>query len=1098
MSTTHERSGESDALNTASDFGLEAPAGDDPSRGREVWAPVEGPFEKPAETIEQGPLFRDVDERMPELSESSDTLAQKKPQPIVAGVSAKADKDGFSVDRRDFMKLFSAASMAATAACVERPLEKAIPYVQQPVDQWPGEPVYYATTCGACSGGCGVMVKTREGRPTKLEGLPEHPVSKGKLCATAQGSIQGLFHPERPRGPRIKFGQGFDKVSWTDAFEHLGSKVGKTTKIGILTNGSTGNRNAFFREFLERMGAPATNLWTIDSNTLGDAVTAAHKLVYGVNAMPRADLDQARVIVGIGADFLDIGLSLVYNSAGYTSSHAFKAGVRGKHVQLESGFTLTGAKADERFIIAPGSETLATLLLARSLLENKSSKGSSAARTQIQQVLEQKAGLIGGGYDRVGVKREDFDRIAAELLAEPSIVMCGSSYAFDENATNLQLAAIMVNELIGAYDTTLHLAKGWMVPPVQVGDLTRFFAEAPACDILFVVDVDPIFTIPATFGVKELLAKIPTLVSIQDFPNEVDEMAQYSLNGNHYLESWGDEQPVAGFWTMRQPTVRATYDSRQAEEIMMWIAATLKKPLGYESYRDYLAKKWQAVHQLTGSQLDFDRFFSGVIQRGYVNTGATQAVSSFSSSLAASFKYVDTGASGLRLIAPLNNLIRDGKFAHLPVLQETADSMTTVTWDSVVLLNPATASKLGLKRADVVKVQGPAGSFEAPVYPMPGIHADAVIVSRGNGHKQSASIVSGGNGVDPLVALAKGTDAVTGAPVTTGQSVKLTATGAIFPIAYTNKTGDLGNRTDIVKKHSLASAKANVGKKVDLDTVPNLYPALPKAEYRWGMSIDLDRCSGCGACTVACNIENNIPQVGRLQVMYGREMHWIKIDRYFSGPTDNPQVTFQPMLCQHCNHAPCEAVCPVFATQHDPEGFNAMTYNRCVGTRYCANACPYKIRRFNWFTHRWGETAGDSLAQDRSPPPMNPDVTVRTRGVMEKCSFCYQRVRDQKHRVKVRGTPLKDGEIKTACQQTCPTEAINFGNLFDAESMATNLRTDARAYLALGGDPAHGHYNLKTLPNVSYLAQVTLKEPPAPGHGSGGGSEHGGGAEHHG
>jgi molybdopterin-containing oxidoreductase family iron-sulfur binding subunit len=553
------------------------PASDDPSRGQEVWAPTGGAFEAPAKVIEDGPLYTSVEERMPELTQRSDS-------------DEKKNKAGFTVDRRDFMKLFSAASMAATAAYIERPLEKAIPYVNQPTDQWPGEPVYYASTCAACTAGCGIMVKTREGRPTKVEGLPEHPISKGKLCATGQGAIQGLFHPERPRGPRIRFGQGPDTVSWTDAYEHLGAKLAKTTRIGILTNGSTGNRHAFFKEFLERMGAPATNLWTFESNTLMEAITAAHKQAFGVNAMPRADLDQARVIVGIGSDFLDVGVSPVYHSQTYTQSHAFKSGIRGKHYQLESGFTLTGAKADERFPIAPGSETLATLLLARSLLENKTSKGSSAARGQIQQVLEQKNDLVSGGYDRVGVKREEFDRIAAELLSEPSVVLCGSSYAFDENATNLQLAAIMVNELIGAYDSTLQLAKGWMTPPVNVGDLTRFLADVGNVDVLFVVDTNPIHNLPPSFGVRELLAKVPTIVSIQDFPNEVDQIAHYSLNGHHYLESWGDEQPVAGFWSMRQPTVRPTYDSRQAEDICLWLAATVKKPMGYESYRDFLKK----------------------------------------------------------------------------------------------------------------------------------------------------------------------------------------------------------------------------------------------------------------------------------------------------------------------------------------------------------------------------------------------------------------------------------------------------------------------------------------------------------------------------
>ncbi len=1052
----------------------EAPSADDPSRGREVWAPTEGPFEKPAKALEVGPLYVGVEERLPELAEREETVAAANPP---------KKRGKLSVDRRDFMKLFSASSLAATAACIERPLEKAIPFVQQPVDQWPGEPVFYATTCGECATGCGVMVRTREGRPTKLEGLPEHPISKGKLCAVGQSSLQGLFHPERPRAPKIRFGQRMEAVTWDEVYEHLGSKVAKTQKIGILTGGATGNRHGFFREFLERIGSTRDRLYTYDSNTLMESVAAAHKLAYGVNAMPRADLDQAKVIVGIGADFLDVGSSVVYHTHGYTQSHAFKAGNRGKHYQFESILTRTGAKADERFVIPPGAETLTTLLLVRALIENKRSKGSAAARQQIQAVLDQKAEVVASGYERVGIKREDLDKLANELLDEASIVMCAGSSAFDENATNLQLAAIMANELIGAYDVTLHLAKGWAVPPGQPGDLQRFLADAPGLDVLIVIDANPIFSLPPAFAVQDLLAKIPTVASIQEFPNEVDALAHYSLNGHHYLESWGDEQPVAGFWSARQPTVRATHDSRQAEDILMWVAASAKKPLGYVDYRDYLKKKWAAVHQVTGSQLDFDRFFDGVLQRGFVNTGASQAVSSVSGSLAASFKYVDTGRGGLRLIAPLDMRLGDGKHAHKPILQELPDALTMITWDSWVALNPTTCTKQGLKRGDVVKVQGPGGSFEAAVFPLPGLHPEAVVVPRGNGHALGAGYIQGGVGVNPLVAMARGSDALTGAPVTSGQAVKLSATGAVRPLAMTQKHNDIANRTDIVKKTSLVEARANLTKKRDLDTVPDLYPALPKAEYRWGMAIDLARCTGCGACQVACSTENNVAQVGHQMVLQGREMHWIKIDRYFEGSTDNPQVTFQPMLCQHCNHAPCEAVCPVFATNHDPEGLNAMTYNRCVGTRYCANACPYKIRRFNWFTYKWNEMGTDEYwKRDHSPRPMNPDVTVRTRGVMEKCTFCYQRVRDVKHKVKIRNTPLVDGEIKTACQQTCPAEAITFGNLFDPSAAVTQQRQDNRAYLALGGTPEKKEFGIKTLPNVSYLADVTLKENAASEH----------------
>jgi molybdopterin-containing oxidoreductase family iron-sulfur binding subunit len=1037
------------------------PEADDPRRGREVFAPTEGPFEAPVKEIIPGPLYVGAEERLPDLKEDEAEPADGK------------QVSKFPVDRRDFMKLFSASSIAATAACVQRPVEKALPYVQQPVDQFPGEAVFYASTCGECSSGCGIMVRTREGRPTKIEGLPEHPVSNGSLCSVGQGSIQGLFHPERFKGPKIRFANSLESVSWEDVYKRLSATVNGTQKVGIFTGESTGHRNQFLGEFLERFGSSKDRLYTWDANSLGESIVAAHQAAYGVAAMPRPDLHSAKLIVGVGSDFLDIGTSSVYVTREYAQSHKFQNGEKGRHIQFEATLTLTGSKADERFVIPPGAEIVAGLLIVRALLENPASKASASARAAIKQVLDQKSDVISGGYDRLGITRETFDKIAGDMLATDSVVMAGGSHNFDENATSLQLAAIMANELLGAYDKILHLQKGWMVAGAKGGDLNRFLNDVSGLDVLIVINANPVFTLPQSFGVAELMKKVPTIVSIQDFPCETDELAQYVLPNNHPLESWGDEQPIAGVWSLRQPSVRTTTDSRQAEDVLMWLAASANKPMGHASYRDYLKFHWKPIAEKAGAT--DSHYFDAALRKGFVKVDATQAVSGLSSNLAAAFRYADTGRGGLRLIAHLDTRLHDGRHAHKPVMQETADTLTTITWDTWVALNPTTMSKLGFKKYDVVKVQGAGGAFEASVYPLPGLHPDAVAVPRGNGHTAAAGQIAGGNGVNPLIALAKGTDAVTGAPVTTGQTVTITATGRKFPLAQLQKANELGNRTDIVKKVSLATATANMHKTVDLDNVPDLYPKLPKLEYKWGMSIDLDSCTGCGACVVACFVENNVPQVGREQVLLGREMHWMKVDRYFAGSTDNPEVSVQPMLCQHCEHAPCEAVCPVYATTHDPEGINAMTYNRCIGTRYCANACPYKIRRFNWWTHKWN-VVGERI-QDRSLRALNPDVTVRTRGVMEKCTFCYQRVRDAKHSAKLRGLTVKDGDLKTACQQTCPADAIVFGNLNDPAAAVSGLRREHRSYLALNGDIEQKHYGLKTLPGVSYMSEVRLKEP---------------------
>lgn len=1027
---------------------------------QEVMGPVDGPLEAPVSEIEKGPLYKDIAEVMPQIAEDGPA-------------SGNNQGPSLAVDRRDFMRLFSAGAVMASTACVRRPVEYAMPYVDQPVDYNIGMPMFFATTCGECAAGCGLVVRTREGRATKIEGNQDHPVSNGASCALGQSSLQALYHPERRKTPYIRREGVLDETTWDELFLSLRGKVSGTTKIGILTNGSTGHRHEFYREFLKKMGAPASNLYTYESNSLYAAITEAHELAFGITAMPNPQLRQAELVVGIGSDFLDVGVSPVYTAKGFAQSHTYRFGQMGQFVQFESNMSQTGARATERHVVPVGSEVLVSLMLMKALDSNSKAKGSNADRATIKKAIAANSNLLTAeNYKAVGMDEAGFAALAQRLLDTKSLVMAGGSANFGPDATALQLAAIMLNTLVGAYGETLYLDREWLVAPVVPGDTDRFLAQAPDLDVLLVIDSNPAFTLPASTGIKDILKNIPTVVSMQSFPNETDQHADYLVNTHHFLESWGDEQAIAGAFSMRQPAMRPAFNSRQAEEVLMWIAASCDKSMGYEDYHQYLRTKWRKVLKLVGAKIPYDAFFRYVQRRGFIGAPTKQTVGNLRSGVAS----VESTAPSdeLMLLAPLDPRMRDGRGAARPVLQEVGDSMTSIAWDSWVALNPNTAQELGFKRGDVLKVEGPGGSYEATLFPVPGLHRKAVVTPRGNGHAKGTSRVTDDLGVNPLVAFASAKDAITGEPVTSAQPVKLSLTGRKYQLAAMQKSSDIGNRSDIAKSTTLAKLQAKKDKTVDLDTVPDLYPKLDGGEYRFGMSIDLTACTGCSACMVACATENNIPQVGREQIHYGREMHWIRLDRYFKGDVDNPEVTYQPMMCQQCNHAPCEGVCPVYATVHDEEGINTQTYNRCVGTRYCANACPYKVRRFNWFTHKWN-VIGDRPV-DRNPRALNPDVTVRTRGIMEKCTFCYQRIREAKHIAKGQGRRIPDGALRTACQSACPSDAIVFGDLKDSRTRVSRLRKDPRAFLVLGGDPEHAHYGIKTLPNVSYLAKVNIHE----------------------
>ena len=819
------------------------------------------PFENPPAEIEQGPLYVNIEERMPDLA---------------ADDQAPAGKDSeLPVDRRDFMRLFgTGAVMAATAGCIRRPVEKVIPYVNQPIDQTPGVAVDYATVTDAPLA-YGIVVRTREGRPTKVEGNGEHPMSQGATSAYDQAALQALYHPERRKQPQSRQSGTPLNVEWDQAYKGVADAIAKTNKkVAILTGGSTGHVQDFYKEFLRAHGQSEDQLYTYDARSLYSEMAEAWEQAFGAPGLPRTDLRRTDYVVSIGGSFLDQGIAQVYETKSFTAGHSFRPGRMGQLIQFESRMTMTGTKATERHPIAPGDETGVALMLLEAILRSPDAKGSKEEQAEARKIVEEHGALIAKTRESLGYKESMFDDLATGLLANRSLVMVGNSESTAADGTALQLIGIAINVLIGAVGKNIYYDRGWFRRPVEPRGMARLMKDMSDIGVLIIVGTNPAFSMPASSGFQSALKKVPTVVSIQSLPNETDEYASWVLNSHHYLEAWGDCETVAGFWSMRQPVVRPFTGSRQAEDILLWVAATGGKAMPYADYRSFIRAKWRSVYELIGAKVDFDTFFKAVQRRGFVGKlqrRTLKPMAAISGLIKSSPK-----PGGLKLVAYIDNRLIAGEGAALPVLQEVGDPLTTVTWDTFVCIAPDTCRKIGVKYNQLVEVQGPAGTITASVYPMPGLHPDTVAIPRGNGHKAGVSLVTTGIGVDPLPVLGGEQEAATGYPVTGGQSVKIKPLNKWYRLAAMQKENDIGNRTDIVKKTGLNAATANARKTVDLDTVPDLYPDLPKGEYLWGMSVDLSRCTGCSACMVACAQENNVPQVGREQILLGREMHGLR------------------------------------------------------------------------------------------------------------------------------------------------------------------------------------------------------------------------------
>ncbi len=1011
--------------------------------------------------------------------------------------------------RRDFLKYmgFSTAAAAIAAGC-EMPVRKAIPFLNKPDDMLPGVSNYYASTYINDGDAVPVVVKQREGRPIKIEGNDLSSLTNGGTSAQCQSSVLDLYDTTRLRYPMANSKEATFEVIDKMVSDAMAANAGKPAVL-LTSSVTSQTTRQIISEFLAKF--PGSRHVQYDAVSYSGLIMA-NQASYGKKTIPAYHFENAKVIVSLGADFLGTWLSPVVFANQYAATRRIneEKPAMSRHFQFESHYSITGANADDRHIHKP-SETGAVAL---ALL-----------------------GALGGGTSSniSGKVAEGIKKAAAELTANKgaALVVCGS------NDPNIQIIVNAINEAIGAggktidWSTPVNYRQGLDAEMVALTD----DLNSGNVGALLVYGANPVYSFFAADKFAAGVKKCPLTVSFSEKMDETAELCKYVIPSHHWLECWGDAEPQASYLSVIQPVIHPLFKTRQFESSLLKLIGNTNE---YEEYfRNYWITKLGGLPNfekflqdgvIENSQLKTQSTFVNINDLTSATAGVTDSAASDSiakkpmpgspvsamvmgtatftgniSDAAAKIGSVKGGDIEMVLYEKVS--LGTGSRANNAWLQEVSDPISKATWDNYAMISPQMGKSLfGIDifiRRDsdkyevnvqkpTIKITSNGKTIELPVLIIPGTHPNVIAVAVGYGRQSNNKDKTGefigpaANGVGinvyPL-AVFNGTTITYSAPVT------IEKTGNTFPIAQT-QVHNITEGRPIVRETTLTEFISHPGKMNEEENEElgkygenfareaTMYPTYDKPGIKWGMSIDLNTCIGCSACTVACVAENNISTVGKYEVSRYHDMQWLRIDRYFTGNPENPDVVFQPMLCQHCDNAPCENVCPVSATNHSSEGLNQMIYNRCIGTKYCANNCPYKVRRFNWADYNGADSFPDNqrgiisnatteLNEDLTRMVLNPDVTVRSRGVMEKCSFCVQRLQEGKLNAKKEDRPLRDQEVKTACMQACPTHAIMFGNVNDKDSKISQLRTreqKERKYYVLE--------ELHVLSNVNYLVKV--------------------------
>jgi len=982
------------------------------------------------------------------------------------------------LDRRRFLQVVAAASAGALAACRSEPARKLIPYVVPPEEITPGVSTWYKSVCRECPAGCGVMVRTREARALKVEGNPDHPVNRGKLCVRGQAALQGLYNPDRIAQPLKRNARGqLEPISWAEGERILADLLRylrhekQSHRIALISHRVTGSLDKFFREWLALFGS---DKYLQYEPFAYEAIRAANQLTFGTSEIPYYDIARAKFLLNFGADFLETWISNVAFTRDFAE---FRRDPTRRYVHVEARRSLTAANADEWLMPNPGSDFELVMTVIDQVFQTglaRPPSDAAAIRAMVENYNAEKAAA------RSGLSAQRIRRLAREFAtARPGLALGGGVAVSDQHGTVTQAAINLLNFVCGNVGETVRFGQGADFDSVatygQVLDLTVGLQRDEVLLLLF-HHGNPMFTLPVASGFDKGLARVPFKVSFSSYLDETTAVCDLVLPDHTPLERWEDYQPRAGVYGLAQPTMQPVFDTKQAPDALLSVAKQVDSALAQrfqvESFYDYLRNEWRTLQRRVAPRQDFEEFWREAVESGGVWGEASQARLRFVAQqlfphgkpIAIDRDPLERGkqpdypsahpeelkSESFDLILYPSAHLFDGRGANRSWLQETPEAVSKVTWGAWVEIHPQTAARLGVNEGDLVRV----GSIELPAHLYDGIHPRSVAVPIGQGH-QAYGRYAETRTANPMKLLHEQPEAESGGRWWSGTRVGLEKLGVGRRLAKTQLEDRQHGRgfaqaiaaSELAKPHEPEPYK-----------FPMLYPEHEHKVHRWGMVVDLNACVGCNACVAACYAENNIPVVGEHEVARGHHMAWIRVERYYEerekGQPDD--VRFVPMMCQQCDNAPCESVCPVYATYHNPDGLNVQVYNRCVGTRYCSNNCPYKVRRFNWFDWQW-------------PAPLdlqlNPDVSQRSKGIMEKCTFCIQRIREAKDRARDQGRKVRDGEVTPACVQTCPADALMFGDWLDPESRINKIvRGNPRAYHILG--------EINTRPAITYLKKV--------------------------